>query len=82
MLPIHALMLKEWISMYRKQAPETQNMDILVEYEKALTAAYGLNIDNMPSVGSFFAAVITSYSIHYTKLYDLYPENLTLSLRL
>ncbi len=56
MLPIHALMLKEWISMYRKQAPETQNMDILVEYEKALTAAYGLNIDNMPSVGSFFAA--------------------------
>jgi hypothetical protein len=56
MLPVHALMLKEWLSLYRKQTPETQNRDILMEYEKALSAAYGLNSQNMPNVAEFFAA--------------------------
>lgn len=55
MLPVHALMLKEWLSMYRKNAPEAQNQDILESYENDLAAAYALNQAKMPSVSAFFA---------------------------
>ncbi|MEA4869214.1 MAG: hypothetical protein VB062_01100 [Christensenella sp.] len=56
MLPVHALMLKEWLAMYRAQVPETQNKDILEQYEEALNQAYHLNGGTMPDITGFFAA--------------------------
>lgn len=56
MLPVHALMLKEWLAMYHAQTPDTQNKDILKQYEEALTSAYHLNGATMPDISGFFAA--------------------------
>ena len=55
MLPVHALLLKEWLTMYRAQAPDTQNKDLLESYENALSDAYSLKQANMPTVSAFFA---------------------------
>ncbi len=56
MLPVHALMLKEWLSYYRARAEETQDKDLLEAYETALNTAYRLDGENIPSVAGFFAA--------------------------
>lgn len=55
MLPVHALMLKEWLAMYRAQTPETQNKDVLEKYEEALNKAYQLNGKSVPNITGFFA---------------------------
>ena len=56
LLPVHALMLKEWLKMYRAQVPDTQNKNILLHYEEALTKAYQLKGGTMPDITGFFAA--------------------------
>jgi len=56
MLPVHALMLKEWLTMYRAQVPEAQNKDILLKYEESLSKAYRLRAGTMPDITGFFAA--------------------------
>ncbi len=65
MMPVHALLLQRWLSSYREtllaqqrregSAQMLQNLPLLASYEQALSEAFRLKTDRMPSMDSFFA---------------------------
>lgn len=65
MMPVHALLLQRWLSSYREtllaqqrregSAQMLQNLPLLASYEQALSEAFRLKTDRMPSMDNFFA---------------------------
>lgn len=66
MMPVHALMLQRWITRYREDLAEKQknneaaaslqSVKLLSSYEDALSRAFRLSAQRMPSLLSFFTA--------------------------
>ena len=72
-------MLYEVITAYNEMASRYKEDDIIVlGYSLGAAAAAKLAADNNPQrlilQAPFYSIVITSYSIHYTKLYEKYTD--------